>query len=55
MTDSRKSSSNATEVIAVKELVKGLVRMGKKTSEICVMTGYKGQLKELRACANSEE
>lgn len=48
MTDFRKSSSNALEVIAVEELVKGLMRMGKKDSEIYVMTGYRGQLKELR-------
>lgn len=55
VTDFRKSSSNATEVIAVEELVKGLMRMGKKDSEICVMTGYRGQLKELRVRANFKE
>lgn len=46
-----RSSSNTTEVIAVEELVKSLMQMGKMVSEICVLTGYIQQKNELRARA----
>lgn len=50
-----KDSLNTTEIIAVEELVKSLVQISKKDSEICVMTGYIQQLKELRAWAFLKE
>ncbi|MCJ1263053.1 hypothetical protein MMC22_002923 [Lobaria immixta] len=43
------------EVIAVEELVKSLVQMGKKYSKICVSTGYVQQEDRIRALALSKQ
>ena len=46
-----RSSSNTTKVIAMEELMKSFMQMGKIVSEICVLTRYVQQKNELRVKA----